>query len=339
MRPAYANVVPAMRNHQAYVPEGLRQYCGKRISLATLKIDGEYQMGVYDGDTVELYSKYGIMRTDFKAATQTAKILKDAGVRECRFDSELYATDHDNNIVPFNLGQSIVKGSTSDEGHIRLMVFDIPFMDGKKLTEEKQWDFIRNVFPNWNTNEPIKVSGPKFWNITKFEDLVNAFEYCKQTGNEGLVLHPLNAKLKVQMDVDAVIIERKFKGTVRGRSYLVALMTESGKFVEIGHFGNGLTLGSEREIVNALEPYKLPSSNEDYCWYEPKVIVKLIYHGILPTTGRNQVYRYMNRNYEGAGVASCGHLRMPIFDSIRKDKSVNPKDLRVNQLGIDKLVS
>jgi hypothetical protein len=317
--------------------EQLRGYRGQ----ALLKLDCEFEMGDWDGKRLTIENRYGRWRWNFQASRQFEAILRRMRIRQARVLLELYAVDRkDGKLLPFNQAMGVIKKSTlEDENRIKMMVFSWCEINNKEVKGfADQWKLLKKL-PNYGSDS--LVHRPKSWRIKNYGDLKRAMKWVVANEMEGLVLRGkhLDAKVKDESEVDVVVIGRRMGRTVRGRSYLVALMPEKDTFVEVGHFGTGLTWIQERYLNGRLAPLKI---REDglHVWYEPKVILKLVYRGILsPAEGEaanNRVYRYSRKDgYEEIGLMNLGHLRMPGLDSknpFRTDKGVTPKDLRLNQL-------
>jgi len=104
----------------------------------------------------------------------------------------------------------------------------------------------------------------------------------------------------------------------------IALMTPDGDFVDIA---DGLQLSPLSPILWQIEPLY---EDGGYLWVKPEVVVELSYQDLYVDRVR-PVYRFEDNRYRRVGEIKAVCLR-PYFRGIREDKSVNPRDLRLEQV-------
>ena len=106
----------------------------------------------------------------------------------------------------------------------------------------------------------------------------------------------------------------------------VALMTSDGSFVDVA---DGAQLSIISPILDLVEPLY---EAEGYLWVKPEIVVEVSYQGDQLYIDRAKpVYRFENNCYVKAGSMKAVSLR-PYRVRLREDKTVNPKDLRLEQL-------
>jgi len=104
----------------------------------------------------------------------------------------------------------------------------------------------------------------------------------------------------------------------------MALMNPAGNFVAIA---DGLQISPLSPILWQIEPLY---ETESYLWVKPEVVVEVSYQDLYVDRMR-PVYRFENNCYQQVGEIKAVCCR-PYFRGIREDKSVNPRDLRLEQV-------
>jgi hypothetical protein len=106
----------------------------------------------------------------------------------------------------------------------------------------------------------------------------------------------------------------------------IALMNSDGSFVDVA---DGAQLSSISPILDLVEPLY---EADGYLWVVPEVVVEVSYQGDQLYIDRTKpVYRFEGNRYIKAGSMKAISLR-PYRVRLREDKTVNPKDLRLEQL-------
>ena len=116
----------------------------------------------------------------------------------------------------------------------------------------------------------------------------------------------------------------KSAGPVLGAK--IALMTSDGCFVDVA---DGAQISSISPILDLVEPLY---EDNGYLWVKPDVVIEVSYQGDqLYIDRKRTVYRFDNNRYVKVGAIKATSLR-PYRVRLREDKTVNPKDLRLEQL-------
>ncbi len=113
----------------------------------------------------------------------------------------------------------------------------------------------------------------------------------------------------------------------------IALMTPDGGFVDMA---DGAQISSISPILDLVEPLYEDSR---YLWVKPEVIVEVSYQGDQLYVDRERpVYQLNGNRYIKVGTVKATSLR-PYKVRLREDKTVNPQDLRLEQLNyfVDKI--
>jgi hypothetical protein len=113
----------------------------------------------------------------------------------------------------------------------------------------------------------------------------------------------------------------------------IALMTPDGGFVDLA---DGAQISSISPILDLVEPLYEDSR---YLWVKPEVIVEVSYQGDQLYVDRERpVYQLNGNRYIKVGTVKATSLR-PYKVRLREDKTVNPQDLRLEQLNyfVDKI--
>jgi hypothetical protein len=106
----------------------------------------------------------------------------------------------------------------------------------------------------------------------------------------------------------------------------VALMTTEGHYVDVA---DGAQLSPLSPILDLVTPLY---EADGYLWVAPELVVEVSYQGDQLHIDRTKpVYRFEDNRYVQAGSMTAVSLR-PYRIRLREDKTVNPKDLRLEQL-------
>jgi hypothetical protein len=113
----------------------------------------------------------------------------------------------------------------------------------------------------------------------------------------------------------------------------IALMTPEGGFVDMA---DGAQISSISPILDLVEPLY---EDGGYLWVKPEVVVEVSYQGDQLYVDRERpVYQFNGNRYIRVGTVKATSLR-PYRVRLREDKTVNPQDLRLEQLSyfVDKI--
>jgi len=104
----------------------------------------------------------------------------------------------------------------------------------------------------------------------------------------------------------------------------IALMRADGSFVDIA---DGAQISDISPILDLLDPLY---EADGYLWVKPEVVIEISYQDLYVDRPR-PVYRFEKNRYMRIGTAKAVSLR-PYKLRLREDKTVNPNDLRLDQV-------
>ena len=308
-------------------------------STIQVKADGELEYLNYNRlgfsfTTAQAYTlnKWGKLRTDFPALTQLAEALSQTHFNQAEIMCELYAKQ---NGKPLILPQFIhaIKGTPPQLDLINIGIFDILTLNGEPLNGEpvQKWQTIESYLKNC-TNVHIL---PYTMATTK-NDVYNFWKTHVHDGKyEGLVVRTTLDTFKVKpcKDLDCVIIALK-----KTQSYYadqiatirVALMDYDNNLVEIGDVASGIDI-SLRKSLWKLNKFVV-GEDKNYIYIQPFIICTIEYTDLFPA--RKRILRFDGR-YQQVGLKRLYSCRHPRLIRFRSDKSLNSKDLSLNQLPIN----
>ncbi|MFB0551288.1 MAG: hypothetical protein ACETVV_01790, partial [Nitrososphaeria archaeon] len=104
----------------------------------------------------------------------------------------------------------------------------------------------------------------------------------------------------------------------------IALMTLDGSFLDIA---DGAQLSPKSPILDLVDPLY---EADGYLWVRPEVVIEVSYQQLYLDRPR-PVYRFENGRYARVGTKQAVSLR-PYRARLREDKTVNPQDLRLEQV-------
>jgi hypothetical protein len=106
----------------------------------------------------------------------------------------------------------------------------------------------------------------------------------------------------------------------------IALMSPDGNFVDIA---DGAQISPISPILDLIEPLY---EDDGYLWVKPEVVIEVSYQGDqLYIDRKKPVYQFDGNRYTKVGTMKATSLR-PYRARLRDDKTVNPQDLRLEQL-------
>jgi len=309
-------------------------------TVAMAKCDGEFSLVRYErnGESF-ITNRYGHVRKDFPALNEAVEALDKTELNSAEILCELYAVDDDHrplilpNLIRFS------KGREKRLDNLHIGVWDLAKVDGKRVSMGFDWKLqemdswfkgCKRVYVLPWSNVQSKAELEDFW-----------VKWVDKFGFEGLVVrtHSDIFKVKPVLDVDAVIIAiNKVDSTGKPvrryperavSSVRVALMDEEGLFVELGD-----CTVADREVQSALwQLHDLKVSEDDKRVYvKPVVIIQIqftsLFQGSICRKWR------VDAGYHFAGEMKFCKMRNPRFVRFRKDKQVNPEDLRLSQIEV-----
>ena len=104
----------------------------------------------------------------------------------------------------------------------------------------------------------------------------------------------------------------------------IALMTPEGKFVDVA---DGAQLSDRSLMLDLFEPLY---ESDGYLWVKPQVVIEVVYQDLYIDRAR-PLYSFDGERYCREGEVTAFSLR-PYRPRYREDKTVNPLDLRLEQV-------
>lgn len=302
-------------------------------TIITAKIDGEFNVLFHTPEHTYTLNGWGTMRLDYPALNEAREALLRLGSHTYALKVELYAVEEGSE-RPVQLHEflSLVKGENADPERLRLGFWDILNIDWKPSMNTYQ-DRL-NLLGYW-------FIGREYCRVVPYikpdnHDQIQEFwdTYIEDGGYEGLVAHVGGEiyKLKPELEVDAVIVAlnktKVWKENMVG-SIMVALMTEDGRLVELTDVSIPAKKGL-REMAWGFQQY-LISETEDKVWIRPQSVVTILYNETIPA--EKQTWTFKDGQYIKGKKMSFVSLKHPRLTHFRPDKTVNPTDLRLSQIG------
>lgn len=308
-------------------------------TVVMAKLDGEFTLLSYtrEGETYTL-NKWGHRRQDFPALNQFIEAMNKTEVTHAELLCELYAEE---NGKPTNLPTFIryIKAKNRDLDKIHIGIWDLIKIDGYtpqqsyawKLEEVEKWlkgCTLINVVPYIKPHSIEEVKA--FWRTV-----------VEEKGYEGLVIRNGNEiyKIKPCLEVDAVIIGiNKKSGYGKDlevmqrkevRSIKLALMQPDGTFIELSDCASGINEELGKALFKLTE-YK--TGEDDKTIYVKPIVVCTIQYTDTFIKER-PVFKYEEGHpIKIVDLKPFVALRHPRLLRFRPDKTVNPQDLRTDQI-------
>jgi hypothetical protein len=314
------------------------------------KVDGEFSLLVYvDGEAITV-NPGGTVRVGLPMLAEAALQFKAAGIQKAVIAGELYFV-HDDGKRPrvHDVSRAARQPqSQSDLDSLHFAAFDIIEIDGKPAPEKYE-DTAKQLTKIFGKGERVcNIEG--FW-AKSAGDVEKYFEQWVTQGAEGAVVRSEAAglfKIKPRHTIDAVVI-----GFTEGtddrhgmlHDLLLALMRADGTLHIIGRVGGGFTNDERREFLSDLKDMVVPSDyvevNEQiaYRMVRPEWVIEVSILDVISQSTRgasiNKMVLYWNpdlKKFEVVRRLPMVGLISPQFVRKRDDKTVNPHDLRIQQI-------
>ena len=219
-----------------------------------------------------------------------------------------------------------------------------------KLDGKEQWGSYEEILA---TLEGLHLATPPHCLLNKADDIRRQFEDWTSAGHEGAVIRSDAGgcyKLKPRHSLDAVVIGFT-EGTDDRRGMihdlLLALMRADGTYHLLGRVGSGFTDAERFEWLCDLQDSVVGSdfveANDGmaYRMVSPTWVIEISILDLITQSTRGEPIKSMVLDWESKGDNGCWRIvrRLPLaamispqFDRRRHDKSVNPVDLRLEQI-------
>jgi ATP-dependent DNA ligase len=326
----------------------------KRLPVAdyhvSLKIDGEFNILVYADGEILTVNPGGTVRMGLPSMKEAAALLKRAGVKQAIFAGELYYARPDGSRPRVHDVSRVARqpASLAEIDGLHFAAFDIIELDGPNQFAgfEQTWARLTQIFGEGRHCRVVEA----VW-LRDAVDIHKLFRQWAEGGHEGAVVRSDAAgmfKIKPRNNIDAVVIGFT-EGTDDRRGMvhdlLVALMRADGSLHVLGHVGGGFNEAERRGFLSDLKDMIVKS---DYV----EVNDQVAYHMVRPEwVIEISVLEFISQTTRGAPInkmvldwnPSDGRYRIirrlplvamisPQFVRRRDDKTVNPTDLRLEQV-------
>lgn len=300
------------------------------------KVDGQTALMEYKNGKARFGSLGGRVHNDLPVLDEIEKTLKEKGVETAQIVGEL-AGYEDGNILPFRESQSFIKNPEKDKEKVHWFPYQILSIDGKEHSDDYE-SYIKSRSELDKIFDEAKYVHSTTHYKGGVDDIKKAWKKLVEKGkNEGIVVRLFNDevyKVKPVFTYDLVIVavgDKKLKAWPKKRigNVLVAFMDRDKIFRTAGEIGTGWTEEQREELFKWAQDNKV-SEDDHRVWVKPQKIVEVQWE--RSNIKDMPAYKYSEGEYERIGKEPVGTVVKPRFIRYRKDKSVNPDDLRLGQI-------
>jgi hypothetical protein len=315
----------------------------------SLKIDGEFDILVYDFGEVLTVNPGGTVRTGLPLHKEAAELLRNAGVKKAIIAGELHFTKDKRARVHDVSRVARQPASQAELDGLAFAPFDIISLDGIKNTApfEDTWKKLIELFHGAARCQVVDF----VWH--RDAGSIDAqFRKHIAAGAEGTVVRSDSVgvfKLKPRHTLDAVIIgftesaDPDRKGMIH--DLLIAVMRADGCLHVLGHVGGGFTNDDRRAFLSDLKDdivkseYVEVNDQVAYHMVRPESVIEISVLDTIALTTRGQPINRMVLNwnsgenrYEIVRRLPLAALISPQFVRRRDDKMINANDIRMAQV-------
>ena len=330
----------------AIYPQLIDKRLGGSRYYVTRKYDGEFATIIYEKGRVVTINRSGKVRIGLPCAEEAAKMLKKAGVKQAIIPAEVYVEDRDKRTRTHDLLHAL--SQKGDVGILHLVAFDILELEGKPYKPENYIQTHKQLTA-WFT-------GGKLVKVVEMEVAVSNAEvkdiyhrWVDEGTAEGLVVRsdlPFVFKIKPRHYLDAAVIGyTEGTGDQRGqaRTFLIAMMSEKGKFQVVGHVGGGMKKDLRISMLNYFNSrivesdfIETDSNFVAFRMVKPDTVMEFSIRDVIYETANgaveNTILRFDGKRWKVDRRVTGISFIAPVFERFREDKAVNDVDVRLSQI-------
>jgi hypothetical protein len=316
----------------------------------SLKVDGEFNLLVYaDGESL-LVNPGGTVRVGLPLLKEAVALFKKAGVKKAILAGELhYEHAQGKRGRVHDVSRVARQPSTLEElNDLGFAAFDIVEVDGARATDgfEPTWKRLTGLFAGGKHCTVVE----SVW-LKDAVDIEAQFRNWVEQGAEGAVVRSDAIgmfKLKPRHSIDVAVI-----GFTEGtddragmvHDLLIALMRADGCLHVLGHVGGGFSIEERRGFLSDLKDmmaksdYVEVNDNVAYHMVRPEWVIEISVLEVISHNTRGMPIKKMalhwnaaEKRYQIVRRLPLANLISPQFIRRREDKSVNPIDVRMEQV-------
>ena len=326
----------------------------KRLPAAdyhvSLKVDGEFNLLVFDKGEIVLVNPGGTVRTGLALLRDAAEQLQKAGVKKAIIAGELYYLKAIGKRPRVHDVSRVARqpASQAEIDDLAFGAFDIIDVDGvgPSATIEQTWKRLTALFGGGKRCNVVEST----W-LNDASEIEAQFRKWIEQGAEGAVIRSDAAgsfKVKPLHTVDAVVIgytegTDDRKGMIH--DLLVALVRTDGCLHVIGHVGGGFDEKDRRGFLSDLKDMTVASDyvevNDQVAYHmvKPEWIIEVSVLDLISRSTRGLPINKMALHYNSAEKRYQNVRRLPSVGLIspqfirkREDKNVSPLDIGMDQV-------
>jgi hypothetical protein len=328
----------------------------KRLSqndyFVSKKIDGEFNVLVFDAGEAVLVNPGGTVRSGLPVLEEAQTLLSKAGLSRALVAVELFYARPDGRRPRVHDVSRAARqpDSSADLDCLHLAVFDLIDWGGNAPPSgyANVWNLISSAFGTGNRIKPVPTKTLK--NGDEIHELFE--EWVEKEGNEGLVIRSDVAgqfKTKPTFSIDAAVV-----GYTEGvddragmlHDLLVALMRPDGTFQVFARVGGGYSDDERRGFLQALEEIAAGSDyaevNPDHLAYQmvkPEWVIEVKCLDFITQTTRGATIDRMALDWDANANTWKSVRRLPFVSALspnfvrrREDKGPRQEDIPVRQV-------
>jgi hypothetical protein len=317
----------------------------------SLKIDGEFNILVYQDGEAILVNPGGTVRAGLAQVDSFADAIRDSGMRAAVLAGELYFARPDSGRCRVHDVTRVARNPQSSEevAGLRFAAFDVIALNDA-LDPARLNYAVGDLHETWEFLSALPTP-PVVWCKTA-DEIRTQFDHWIAAGAEGIVIRSDPAgtfKVKPRHAIDAVVIGFTEDPDQPGRMHdlLVALMRPDGCFQVLGRGGGGFTDQDRRDwccdLKDAIVESDYLETNDGvaYQMVRPKHVIEISCLDVIAQSTRGQPIMaacLLGGEQSGKYGWHCA-CRLPLaalispqFVRRRDDKGVNVLDLRLSQV-------